>query len=54
MYKQDKVNYAVSEKEVGTAGVTTLTGMTGWNDWMGFTWLYWAVLSCPGGRSDPG
>ena len=53
--KQDKVNYAVSEREDRETGATTLTRMTGyicavlsctglyWNV-LGFTGLYWALL----------
>ena len=35
--KQDKVNYAVSEKEDRVTGVTTLTRMAGCNR------MYWAA-----------
>ena len=38
--KQDKVNYAVSEREDRVTDVTTLTRMTG------LTGMYWAVLGC--------
>ena len=40
--EQDKVNYAVSEREDRVTGVTTLTRMTG------CIGMYWAVLGCTG------
>ena len=40
--KQDKVNYAVSEREDMVTGATTLTRMAG------CIGMYWAVLGCTG------
>ena len=40
--EQDKVKYAVSEKEDGVRGETILKMM------MGCTGMYWAVLGCTG------
>ena len=40
--QQDKVNYAVSEREDRVSDLTTLTRMTG------CTGMYWALLDCTG------
>ena len=57
--QQDKVNYAVSEREDRETGATTLTRMAGCTGmywaatvlcWavLGSTGMYWAVLGCTG------
>ena len=55
--KQDKVNYAVSEREDGVMSLTTLTRMTGcagmyWDVFgsagLSCTGLYWTVLGSTG------
>ena len=50
--EQDKVNYAVFEKEGGATGVTTLTRMRGctglyWTA-LAYTGLHWTLLDCTG------
>ena len=42
IHKQDKVNYAVSEREDRQTDLTTLTRMTGCSG------IFWAILSCNG------
>ena len=45
--KQDKVNYAVSEREDRVTGATTLTRMAGYIcAVLSCTRLYWALLGC--------
>ena len=46
-FKQDKVNYAVSEKEHRVTDLTTLTRMTGCTGmFWAATGLYWAAMGC--------
>ena len=40
--QEDKVNYAVSEREDRVTGATTLMRMAGCNG------MYWAVVGCSG------
>ena len=48
-HKQDKVNYAVSEKEDGVTGVKLLMRMMGCTRmYWSTTELYWAVLDSNG------
>ena len=46
--EQDKVKYAVSEKEDGVRGETILKMMMGCTGLPGCTGLYWVVLGCTG------
>ena len=50
--QQDKVNYAVSEREHRVTDVTTLMRMTGCSGmyWavLDCTWLWWAIMGCTG------